>query len=73
MASGELPTKFKFFLYGKDGEGNVFLVQAVIVKAALPTPMTIEIKVKGDSDGLDATAKADQFLELMRSALVAYM
>eukprot|EP00592_Proboscia_alata_P010665 CAMPEP_0194356562 /NCGR_PEP_ID=MMETSP0174-20130528/4185_1 /TAXON_ID=216777 /ORGANISM="Proboscia alata, Strain PI-D3" /LENGTH=37 /DNA_ID= /DNA_START= /DNA_END= /DNA_ORIENTATION= len=37
--------------------------------------MTIEIKVKttGDGMGLDAKVKADQFLELMRSALVAYM
>lgn len=51
MASGELPTEFKLFLYGKEDNGSTFLLQAVISKVSSQT--TLVVKTDGPSEKAD--------------------
>eukprot|EP00574_Skeletonema_japonicum_P010520 CAMPEP_0201731754 /NCGR_PEP_ID=MMETSP0593-20130828/26740_1 /ASSEMBLY_ACC=CAM_ASM_000672 /TAXON_ID=267983 /ORGANISM="Skeletonema japonicum, Strain CCMP2506" /LENGTH=857 /DNA_ID=CAMNT_0048224587 /DNA_START=28 /DNA_END=2601 /DNA_ORIENTATION=+ len=71
MASGELPTEFKFFLYAQEEEsygGCYFLVQAVALKQ--PSSLNLTIKpVGGDNDPNKRKEKVDQLIELIKSAL----
>jgi hypothetical protein len=71
MASGELPTEFKFFLYAQEEEslgGCYFLVQAVALKQ--PSSLNLTIKpVGGDADPNKRKEKVDQLVELIKSAL----
>ena len=71
MASGELPTEFKFFLYSQEEDafgGGYFLVQAVVMKA--PASLTLTIKPSGgDADPNKRKEKIDQLVELIKSAL----
>eukprot|EP00970_Alexandrium_tamarense_P018403 scaffold13335_cov174-Alexandrium_tamarense.AAC.3 len=71
MASGELPTEFKFFLYGQEEDsfgGGFFLIQAVVQKA--PASLTLTIKPNGgDIDPNKRKEKIDQLVELIKTAL----
>ncbi|KAL7446932.1 hypothetical protein ACHAXM_011714 [Skeletonema potamos] len=71
IASGELPTEFKFFLYAQEEEslgGCYFLVQAVALKH--PSSLNLTIKpVGGDADPNKRKEKVDQLIELIKSAL----
>lgn len=71
MASGELETELKFFLYGQSSalESTLFLVQASISKTASPTEMFLTVKICGPGDREDA----DQFVDVMKSALSSYI
>mmetsp|Transcript_5771 Transcript_5771/g.10429 ORF Transcript_5771/g.10429 Transcript_5771/m.10429 type:complete len:305 (-) Transcript_5771:120-1034(-) len=75
MASGELPTEFKFFLYGQEEDafgGGYFLIQAVVMKA--PSSLTLTIKtIGGDVDPNKRKEKIDQLIELIKSALGQYV
>ncbi|KAL7540512.1 hypothetical protein ACHAXR_010922 [Thalassiosira sp. AJA248-18] len=75
MASGELPTEFKFFLYGQEEDtfgGGYFLIQAVVMKA--PSSLTLTIKPNGgDMDPTKRKEKIDQLVELIKSALGEYL
>lgn len=75
MASGELPTEFKFFLYGQEEDafgGGYFLIQAVVMKA--PPSLTLTIKpVGGDVDPNKQKDKMNQLVELIKSALGEYL
>ena len=71
MASGELPTEFKFFLYAQEEDtfgGCYFFVQAVALKQ--PSSLNLTIKpVGGDADPNKRKEKVDQLVELIKSAL----
>lgn len=70
MASGELPTELKFFLYAKESDGAFILVQASIAKDA-GAEMFLTIKISGGSSrGIE---KADAFVEIVKSALSMYL
>lgn len=75
MASGELPTEFKFFLYTQEEDtfgGGYFLIQAVVMKA--PSSLTVTIKPSGgDVDPTKRKEKMDQLVELIKSALGEYL
>lgn len=64
MASGELPTEFKFFLYCQEESGGFYLVQAVVQKA--PASLSLTVKTHGcQSD----PAKINQVVELIKTSL----
>ncbi len=71
MASGELPTEFKFFLYAQEEDtfgGCYFLAQAVALKQ--PSSLNLTIKpIGGDADPNKRKEKVDQLVELIKSAL----
>lgn len=71
MASGELPSEFKFFLYAQEEDtfgGCYFLAQAVALKQ--PSSLNLTIKpVGGDADPNKRKEKVDQLVELIKSAL----
>jgi hypothetical protein len=65
MASGELPTEFKFFLYAQDEVSDgLFLIQSNLSKGGEPL-LILTIKTNG---GIDAP-KVEQLVELIRLAL----
>ena len=64
MASGELPTEFKFFLYCQEEAGGYYLIQAVVQKA--PASLTLTIKPHGGDNDRN---KIDQVVELMKTSL----
>jgi AP-4 complex subunit beta-1 len=65
MASGELPTEFKFFLYAADeASGELFLVQSNLVKSGEPL-LIVTIKATGPS----AVGKVEQLVGIIGSAL----
>ena len=66
MASGELDTEFKFFLYSKDTSGVFFLLQCNVSKTPGEPLLIITIKTSG---GAAADAKIEQLMDLMRSSL----
>jgi len=74
MASGELETEFKFFLYCQEEDyfgGSYFLIQAVVTKA--PSSLSLTIKPSGGNvDSNKQKEKIDQLVELIRSALGEY-
>lgn len=74
MASGELPTEYKFFLYGQEEDafgGAYFMIQAVVQKA--PSSLSLTMKsCGGDSDPNKKKEKIDQLVELIKSALGEY-
>ena len=70
MASGELPTELKFFLYAQDAtDGAVMLVQASIAKGVSPTEMLLTVKISGNG----GREKADAFGDLIKSALSMFI
>jgi len=70
MASGELPTEFKFFLYAKDaGSGCVFLIQSNVGKSGEPL-MIITVKVSGENMSSEQQQqKVDQLIQTVQGAL----
>jgi hypothetical protein len=70
MASGELPTELKFFLYAQDaGSGCVFLLQSNIGKTGEPL-MIITIKVSGENlSAHQRQDRADKLVQTMQRAL----
>jgi hypothetical protein len=75
MASGELETEFKFFLYCQEEDyygGSFILIQAVVMKS--PPSLTLTIKPSGEVvNSNKQKEKIDQLVELIRSALGEYM
>ncbi len=71
MASGELDTELKFFLYGQESdlEGSFYLVQASISKTMTPTEMFITVKICGSGD----RSKAENFVDVMKTALSSFV
>eukprot|EP00804_Cyclotella_cryptica_P011819 CCRYP_015345-RA/>CCRYP_015345-RA protein AED:0.46 eAED:0.46 QI:0/-1/0/1/-1/1/1/0/70 len=68
MASGELPTEFKFFLYCQEEGGGYFLIQAVAQKA--PPSLALTIKPHGgDNDRNKRREMIDQLIELIKTSL----
>jgi len=66
MASGELPTEFKFFLFAAEVGGPTFLIQGNIDKQGEPLMiLTVKI-VNGDAGGAE---KVGQLAEMMTNAL----
>jgi hypothetical protein len=65
MASGELPSEFKFFLYAKDTSDVMFLLQGNVSKSPGESLLIITIKATGGT----ASAKIEQLVELIRSSL----
>lgn len=65
MASGELPTEFKFFLYAKDTSDVSFLLQGNVSKSPGEALLIITIKATGGA----TDAKIEQLVELIRSSL----
>mmetsp|Transcript_6736 Transcript_6736/g.14693 ORF Transcript_6736/g.14693 Transcript_6736/m.14693 type:complete len:869 (+) Transcript_6736:56-2662(+) len=75
MASGELPTEFKFFLYGQEEDsfgGGYFLIQAVVMKAPASLALTIK-PIGGEVNPDKRKEKIDQLVELIKSALGEYV
>ena len=64
MASGELPTETKFFLYAQD-EQNYFLIQATIAKNTSPPEMVLTTKISGPG----GREKVDQLMEVIQFSL----
>lgn len=68
MASGELPSEFKFFLYAKDeSSGVIFLVQSNVSKVDEPL-LILTIKVHGGV-GISDQALVDELVKIITAAL----
>ena len=69
MASGELPTEFKFFLYAQDTvSGCTFLIQSNVDKSS-PYDVLMIVTVKVVDAGGSSQALVDQLVERMGAAL----
>lgn len=68
LASGEMPDVFKLFLYGQDEGGEVYLVQALLQKAAKRLEVTLKVKSGGRIGG-NNEASVDAFVDLISQAL----
>jgi len=69
MASGELPTEFKFFLYAKEAStGNFFLIQSNVGKAGEPL-MIVTVKVSSDTGTADHQQQVDFLIQEIQKAL----
>jgi len=66
MASGELPTEFKFFLYCKDTSDIFFLLQCNVSKTPGEALFIVTIKSSGGAAG---NAKIEQLVDLMQVSL----
>lgn len=66
MASGELPTEFKFFLYAKDSSDIFFLLQCNVSKSPGEALLIVTIKTSGGAAG---NAKIEQLTEVMQASL----
>ena len=72
MASGELPTELKFFLYAQEANvGVTFLLQAIISKP--PAPVALLLTIKTDGDVNVERAKANALIETVKRALVSFI
>mmetsp|Transcript_5567 Transcript_5567/g.8526 ORF Transcript_5567/g.8526 Transcript_5567/m.8526 type:complete len:939 (+) Transcript_5567:53-2869(+) len=71
MASGELDTEFKFFLYAQDSvSGTVFLIQSNISKASPEEPlMILTIKASGGENPSASKQKVEMLMEVLNAAL----
>jgi len=75
LASGEMPDVFKLFLYGQDEGGEVYLVQALLQKAAKRLEVTLKVKGGGGAGdgggriGGGNEASVDAFVDLISQAL----
>jgi len=70
MASGELPTELKFFLYAQEAsaDASTILVQASIAKTD-PCEMLLTVKIAGPG-GLE---KAEAFVDILKSAISTFV
>jgi len=72
MASGELDTELKFFLYAQDSSSStapIFLLQASISKTTSPVEMFLTVKINGQGDR-DA---AEALVNVMKTAISAFI
>lgn len=70
MASGELPTELKFFLYAKDAsDGSLVMVQATVSKGSAPIEMFLTMKICGQG----GREKADAFVGIVKAALSSFL
>lgn len=68
MASGDLPSEFKIFLYAQDQRsGAVLLLQANISKSGEPM-MILTIKISGGNKSSDQTM-VDELTKIIQGAL----
>ena len=65
MASGDLPTEFKFFFYAKDTTGDIFLMQGNVNKTPNDPMLILTIKKTGSP----SSAKIDQLVTMIQNAL----
>eukprot|EP00562_Extubocellulus_spinifer_P002815 CAMPEP_0178486214 /NCGR_PEP_ID=MMETSP0696-20121128/8692_1 /TAXON_ID=265572 /ORGANISM="Extubocellulus spinifer, Strain CCMP396" /LENGTH=884 /DNA_ID=CAMNT_0020113871 /DNA_START=200 /DNA_END=2854 /DNA_ORIENTATION=+ len=74
MASGDLPTELKFFLYAKEKAGSMalFLAQASISKDPTNLSMSMTVKCSGGDPGSNKD-KVGNLETIVRSALSAYV
>jgi len=74
MASGDLPTEIKFFLYAKEkaGSGTIFLIQSSISKDPTNLSMTMTVKCSG-GDPASNPDKVSMLDGIIRSTLSAYV
>ena len=71
MASGDLPTELKFFLYAKDrASPAVYLLQASIFKDSLAMSLTFKCS---DGDPMGIQENANKIEAIFRSALSTYV
>lgn len=72
MASGELPTELKLFLFAQESEGGItFLLQAVIAKP--PSDGALSLIVKTDGSGAQERNKATALIETVKLALSRFI
>ena len=78
LASGEMPDAFKLFLYGQDERGDIYLVQALLQKAARRLEVTLKVKGRGMEDDRGGGRIAgnneggvEAFVDLISQALYA--
>eukprot|EP00551_Chaetoceros_affinis_P006759 CAMPEP_0203673600 /NCGR_PEP_ID=MMETSP0090-20130426/13165_1 /ASSEMBLY_ACC=CAM_ASM_001088 /TAXON_ID=426623 /ORGANISM="Chaetoceros affinis, Strain CCMP159" /LENGTH=837 /DNA_ID=CAMNT_0050539295 /DNA_START=360 /DNA_END=2873 /DNA_ORIENTATION=+ len=71
MASGELESELKFFLYGQESSADAtfYLAQASISKTSSPPEMFLTIKANSSSNDRQ---KAEQFVDVMKAALSSF-
>ena len=71
MASGELETELKFFLYGQESSPSnaLYLVQATISKTMTPIEMFLTVKICGPG----GREKAEQFVEVIKASLSSFI
>eukprot|EP00797_Seminavis_robusta_P024560 Sro413_g138080.2 (414) ;mRNA; r:32220-33461 len=70
MASGELPTEFKFFLYAQDSPtGLLMLIQGNLDKQSGEALLVLTVKVNGGDGGASDQQKVDTLTAVMSSAL----
>ena len=67
MASGELATEFKFFLYAQDSAGDLFLIQSNLTKSS-EALLILTIKVSGSSTS-NPNARVEQLTNIMQGVL----
>ena len=74
MASGDLPTEIKFFLYAKEkaGSGTTFLIQSSVSKDPTNLTMTMTVKCSGGDPASNAD-KVSMLDGIIRSTLSAYV
>ncbi len=72
MASGELESELKFFLYGQDSspDSHFYLVQASISKTSSPPEMFLTVKANSSSNDRQ---RAEQFVDVMKAALSSFV
>lgn len=69
MASGELPTEFKFFMYAQDTSSNsIVLIQGNLDKQSGEALLVLTVKISG-GDGSPGQAKVDKLAAVMTTAL----
>lgn len=70
MASGELPTEFKFFLYTQELDTQQYLLlQAVFRKDTTQPDLNIVIKISSSSADTDNKNKADLLIGIVKNSL----
>eukprot|EP00559_Dactyliosolen_fragilissimus_P003996 CAMPEP_0184858358 /NCGR_PEP_ID=MMETSP0580-20130426/3480_1 /TAXON_ID=1118495 /ORGANISM="Dactyliosolen fragilissimus" /LENGTH=1088 /DNA_ID=CAMNT_0027354473 /DNA_START=179 /DNA_END=3445 /DNA_ORIENTATION=+ len=71
MASGDLPTELKFFLYAQDvSDGTIYLVQANIAKTGGEGDLLLTVKACGVS--LVERQRTLSFVEIIKNALSSF-
>jgi len=72
MASGELSTELKFFLFAQEPDGGVtFLLQVIITKP--PADVSLSVTVKTDSDTNQGVEKSHSLIDTVRGALARFI
>ena len=67
LASGDLADMMKLLCYAQDLEGNMYLMQAVVVKG----DARLDVSLKTDASSSNGGDPAEAFIDKMSQALVA--